>query len=51
MLLIRVAGGTAAGVKNALKLQNKADWICAKCSARCKFYWRNCPNCGTRRED
>lgn len=51
MLLVRVVGGTAAGTKTALKPQNKSDWVCPKCEARCKFYWRNCPNCGASRDD
>lgn len=49
MLLVRVIGGTAAGTKTALKPQNKADWECPSCYARCKFYWSNCPNCGHKR--
>lgn len=51
MLLVNVVGGTAAGTKRAPRPQNKADWVCAHCSARCKFYWTNCPNCGAKRED
>jgi lipopolysaccharide biosynthesis regulator YciM len=49
MLLVKVVGGTAAGVKRALRPQSKADWECSKCHARNKFYWTNCPNCGTKR--
>ena len=51
MLTVRVTNGTRAGIKRALKPQSKKDWECSKCGARCKFYWRNCPNCGTKGED
>lgn len=51
MLQVRVFGGTRAGIKRPLKPQNKLDWECPKCGARNKFYWFNCPNCGSKRED
>lgn len=51
MLTTRVQGGTRAGWKLGLKPQNKADWDCPNCQARCKFYWRSCPNCGQRRPE
>lgn len=51
MLLVRVAGGTAAGIKTASLPQNKDDWECPECHARNKFYWSNCPNCGHRRPE
>ena len=49
MLLVRVAGGTAAGSKKPLAFAATKDWNCPGCGARCKFYWTNCPNCGHRR--
>ena len=51
MLLVKVMGGTSSGIKRMPKSQSKSDWTCPKCDAHCKFYWRNCPNCGAKRED
>jgi hypothetical protein len=51
-LIINVQGGTGAG-KRTPRPQNRKDWVCPDCGARCKYYWLKCPvkGCGHRRPE
>lgn len=31
--------------------ERRRDWVCPKCKASLRYYWRRCPSCGTRRPE
>lgn len=40
---------TGAGRRRVLP--KGKDWICPECERQLKYYWRTCPNDGTKRPD
>lgn len=50
MTSFHVKGGTNAGWRT-VRVPVKVDWKCPTCTALNKYYWRNCPTCGTPRPE